>query len=122
MEALARMGGHDRGGTVSISTVVYDSARGRSAAGIQVGLTRRNSTTWDTQSASTTDADGRLIMPPCPRGAYRLTYDTGRYFAELGQRSFYPSVSIEFSLPDITERCEIVLLITPHSYTTYKSV
>jgi 5-hydroxyisourate hydrolase len=102
--------------------VVYDSARGRSAAGVRVDLARRNSTSWEALSSSATDCAGRLAMPACARGAYRLTYNTGRYFGELGQQCIHPSISIEFALPDKDESCEIVLLITPHSYTTYKSV
>jgi len=104
---------------VLVSTKVYDLVHGRAAVGVRVNLCRHNYDVWAVLSSGTTGRDGRLTIPVGRGGAYRLTYDISRYYAELGQRSIHPSITVEFTLTESTEQCEMVLLVTPNSYTTY---
>ena len=53
-------------------------------------------------------------------GAYRLTFDTGGYFAAQGLRGFYPEVSIVFEVRAASEHYHVPLLLSPFGYSTYR--
>lgn len=109
-----------------ITTHVLDTSRGRPAEGISIVLERLE----DTGEAvvigrGKTDADGRLrdLLPPEPRpkaGNYRITFDTGAYFAAQGTTGFYPSVSITFTLRAPEEHHHVPLLLNPYGFSTYR--
>lgn len=68
-----------------------------------------------------TDPDGRLkswgdagINP----GRYRLTFDTGAWFAERERECFYPEVVITFTVRD--GHHHVPLLLAPFAYSTYR--
>jgi 5-hydroxyisourate hydrolase len=105
---------------------VLDTPRGRPAAGVALVLeAQRPDQTWREIARGTTAADGRaetLLAPgsrPAP-GRYRLTFDTGAYFAALEQPSFYPTVSITFEIASGDEHYHVPLLLASHGYTTYR--
>jgi 5-hydroxyisourate hydrolase len=101
---------------MSISTHVLDATTGRPASGVAVRLS-------DLEGAPLaeghTDADGRCALAPYDTdpGTYELTFDSGGYFRE---RTFYPSVTITFTIHDGGMHHHIPLLFSPYSYTTYK--
>ena len=73
----------------------------------------------------TTDADGRLrtlLAPDAPlsTGTYRLTFDTGTYFANHGVEGFYPEVTVLFVIRDDTKHYHVPLLLSPFGYSTYR--
>jgi 5-hydroxyisourate hydrolase len=110
---------------VTVSTHVLDAVAGRPAAGVPVALAVRDSGgSWRTVEDGTTDADGRLRFAAEPAGAVsRLTFDTGRYFAENGLAGFYPEVVITFStatVDGVSGHCHVPLLLSPYSYSTYR--
>jgi len=67
-----------------------------------VRLQRQNSSgNWTTLSSALTDEDGRCgeLVPEgasLAAGAYRLSFDTGNYFAACGVDGLYPVVEILF--------------------------
>ena len=86
-----------------ITTHVLDTARGRPAAARCGALVLRaaRGTPWvDVARAATTDADGRVAATADGearrRRGYRLTFDTGAYFARR-QPTFYPGVAFDSS-------------------------
>ena len=101
---------------MSVSTHVLDATTGRPASGVAVRLS-------DLEGAQLaeghTDADGRCALVPydLDEGTYQLTFDTGGYFDE---RTFYPSVTVTFTLADGGAHHHIPLLLSPWSYTTYR--
>jgi 5-hydroxyisourate hydrolase len=106
----------------AITTHVLDTARGRPAAGVDVALERAAGDTWVALGRGTTDADGRVgdlaggrLVP----GSHRLTFATGAYFAALGERAFYPEVSVVFAV-DGDEHHHVPLLLSPFGYSTYR--
>jgi 5-hydroxyisourate hydrolase len=109
-----------------ITTHVLDTARGRPAAGVPIRLAfRAASGEWGDIGHGSTDADGRLrtLTPPdvtLERGTYRLTFDTGGYFASLGVVGFYPEASIVFDVRDGAEHYHVPLLLQPFGYSTYR--
>ncbi len=100
---------------MGISTHILDTARGKPAAGVAIVLERRDAAgAYIELGRGLTDADGRqrtlLGEQTLKSGVHRLTFDTGGYFSQLGQRCFYPSVTVLFEnrgsqLNTTTSRC-----------------
>lgn len=106
-----------------ISTHVLDAAAGRPAAGVSVRLDRADGTSWVVVAGGVTDADGRLSgwageagLP----GTHRLVFGTGAYFAARGLETFYPEVTVAFTVTDPDERHHVPLLLSPFAYSTYR--
>lgn len=78
----------------------------------------------DTELASgVTDAQGRISdLGPAslPPGRYRLTFETGRYFADRDVETFYPAVEIVFEVLADAAHYHVPLLLSPFAFTTYR--
>ncbi|WP_104090670.1 MULTISPECIES: hydroxyisourate hydrolase [unclassified Cryobacterium] len=106
-----------------VTTHVLDSVTGRPAAGVAVTLEQRVGTAWVLVATGETDADGRLTaLGPAalPAGRYRISFDTGAWFAQAGRDTFYPEVTITFDLADVAEHYHVPLLLAPFAYSTYR--
>ncbi len=110
---------------IGISTHVLDLALGRPAVGVHVRLEREEGGVWGEIGRGVTDADGRVksLLPagesPQP-GRFRLGFETGAYFRAQGSGSFHPYIEIAFEVRDTGEHYHVPLLVTPHSYSTYR--
>lgn len=112
-----------------ITTHILDTSRGRPAAGVPVVLSLRTPSGGDAEGwreigRGETDADGRLrtLVPAdatLELGVYRITFDTGAYFAALGVEGFYPEASIIFTVR-ADEHHHVPLLLNPFGYATYR--
>ena len=101
-----------------ISTHVLDTATGTPAAGLAVAL----SGPAGPLGRAVTDADGRvaaLADGPLEPGPHVLVFATGEWSAARGAETFYPEVRIAFSVAG-QEHLHVPLLLSPHSYTTYR--
>lgn len=111
---------------MTVSTHILDAVAGRPAAGVPVALAVRDSGgSWRTVEDGATDADGRLRFGAETAGAVsRLTFDSGRYFAENGLAGFYPEVVVTFSTVTADDgpagHVHVPLLLSPYSYSTYR--
>jgi 5-hydroxyisourate hydrolase len=107
---------------VRITTHVLDTARGRPAEGMPVALERAAGDGWALVGRGATDGDGRLgdLGGAAAEGRYRLTFDTGAYFAAAGVRAFYPEVSVVFVVERGEDHCHVPLLLNPYGYSTYR--
>ena len=108
-----------------ISTHVLDTSRGRPASGVSVSLERVNDRgPAQPIGRGETDGDGRLRLPGTAAaiepGTYRLTFDTGRYFAADARPTFYPSVTVTFDVVAGEDHYHVPLLLGPFGYTTYR--
>ena len=109
-----------------ISTHILDTALGRPAAGVAVVLERVEEGGGSREVArAVTDGDGRVreLAPSggsLAAGHYRLTFDSGAYFAARGIEGFYPLVSILFTLRDPAQHHHVPLLLSPFGYATYR--
>ncbi|HVZ72950.1 MAG TPA: hydroxyisourate hydrolase [Polyangia bacterium] len=111
-----------------ISTHVLDVALGRPAAGVAVRLdllppaSAGGGTVIVTSTA--TDDDGRvadlLDGAPLAAGVYRLTFQTGAYFAATGREAFYPRVQVTFEVTAPDQHHHVPLLLSPFGYSTYR--
>jgi 5-hydroxyisourate hydrolase len=107
-----------------ITTHVLDTARGKPAEGMPVRLERQDAGgSFSLVGEGATDADGRLrtlTQGAVEAGIYRITFDTGAYFAAQKTSGFYPSVSVLFEVRDGAEHFHVPLLISPWGYSTYR--
>lgn len=108
----------------SVSTHVLDIHRGRPAAGLPVTLDRKEGDAFVRVRAASTDADGRVkeLVPEgqLTAGTYRITFDTGSYFAAQAVEGFYPEASIVFVVRDAASHYHVPLLLSAHGYSTYR--
>ena len=80
---------------------MLDATLGRPAAGVPARLEALRGETWEVLAENRTDADGRIAEfgpADLDPGTYRVWFGVDAYFLETGQASFYPEVSISFSL------------------------
>ena len=109
--------------TSAITTHVLDTALGRPAAGVSVRLEQAGPEGWAVLGERVTDADGRIreIGPAhVPEGTYRFTFDTGGYFAADGRETFFPEVTITFSVTEPESHYHVPILLSPFSVSTYR--
>ncbi|MFO0741783.1 MAG: hydroxyisourate hydrolase [Labilithrix sp.] len=108
----------------SVSTHVLDIHRGRPASGVPVKLERKNAEAFEVLKAGTTDGDGRVkdLVPEgqLEAGTYRITFDTGAYFAAQNLEGFYPEAAIVFIVRDPNSHYHVPLLLSAHGYSTYR--
>ena len=108
-----------------ITTHVLDAARGLPASDVEVSLEQlaAGTGTWTVVGRGQTDADGRITtLGPAalPVGRYRVTFDTGAYFAKQGTSTFYPEVVVVVELADPSAHYHVPLLLSPFAYSTYR--
>lgn len=110
----------------AITTHILDTSLGRPAAGVPVVLEIQSGEgNWKRLGAGVTDADGRLrsLLPEnavLSPSTYRLTFDTQSYFSARKIESFFPSVTITFSVRDTAQHYHVPLLLSPFGYSTYR--
>jgi len=111
-----------------ISTHVLDTSRGQPAANVMVILERlaaEGVASTLEMTRARTDAEGR-VRELLPNGAalgvgrYRLTFDTGSYFAAAGVEPFYPAVVVTFIVRHTSQHYHIPLLLNQYGYSTYR--
>ena len=113
---------------MTVSTHVLDASAGRPAADVSVTLSQsRPDGGWLDVESGATDTNGRYrFAAPTPPGVYRLVFGTGRYFAGRMVATFYPEVTIAFTIaePGAGDPAEahfhVPLLLSPFAYSTYR--
>ena len=87
----------------TITTHILDVSSGVPARGVSVTLEQETSAGWEIIGKGETDDDGRLrdlldADAGLQTGNYRLTFDTGNYFFDRQIDSFYPNVTVAFTV------------------------
>jgi 5-hydroxyisourate hydrolase len=108
-----------------LSTHVLDTSVGLPARGVAVALDAYRDGAWQPLARGTTDDDGRLRLidderPALDAGAYRLSFDTGAYFAQTGTATFFPTVTLTFAIDGAPAHQHVPLLLAPYAYSTYR--
>lgn len=107
-----------------LTTHVLETATGRPAAELHITLERQAGEDFEHVTHCLTNADGRvagLITPEAfTEGVYRITFETGRWYAKRGERTFYPTAAIVFEVFDASEHHHVPLLLSPFGYSTYR--
>lgn len=106
---------------MSLSTHVLDATTGRPAQGVRVQLDEWVDGEWRTTAEAHTNADGRIIALGDPgAGTHRIHFDTGGYFAAAGVVTFYPEVTVTFTVADAAAHHHVPLLLSPFAFSTYR--
>ena len=110
---------------MSITTHVLDTAKGAPAVGVPVVLEIWSESGWRVLASAATDRDGRArhLFPDdavMTEGTYRLTFDVHAYFQAQAVATFYPEVSVVFTVRDADRHHHVPLLLSPFGYTTYR--
>jgi 5-hydroxyisourate hydrolase len=108
-----------------ITIHVLDTGRGKPAVGIAAVLERAEGETWRQVGTAKTDDHGRIdkLLPadkPVVAGVYRLTFDSGAYFAASKTKTFYPQIVVIFQIDDPKEHYHVPLILSPFGYSTYR--
>jgi 5-hydroxyisourate hydrolase len=104
--------------TARLSTHVLDTAGGRPARGVEVGL--YGAAARDLRKRVATDDDGRAVLgESLAPGVYELVFEVGAYFG-TGPTGFLDEVVVRFTIGEGESKCHVPLLISPYGYTTYR--
>lgn len=109
-----------------ISTHILDMVAGRPAIDVAVRLEKQiASGNWELMTSARTDHDGRCpqLLPEGKEfsaGIYRLTFETGSYYAMWQTATLYPLVEVIFQAKDDDVHFHIPVLLSPNGYTTYR--
>ena len=112
-----------------LTTHVLDTAHGGPAAGMRVVLARLEAGTATELKSFALNSDGRADAPllegeALQRGAYRLVFAVGAYFASRGvvlpDPPFLADVSLDFGIASPEQHYHVPLLCSPWAYSTYR--
>jgi 5-hydroxyisourate hydrolase len=106
-----------------VTTHVLDTGSGQPAADVPVTLHMLDGGSWVRIAEAVTDSDGRIkhLGPErLPSGTYRLAFETGKYFAATGTATFFPEVTLTFSVAEAEAHYHVPLLLSPFAYSTYR--
>ncbi|XP_036432117.1 5-hydroxyisourate hydrolase b [Colossoma macropomum] len=113
--------------TVSpLTTHVLNTADGVPGARMALSLHRLDPhmALWNLLTIGTTDKDGRCLdlitREAFTAGMYKIRFETGQYWENLGQTCFYPYVEIVFTITDQDQMFHLPLLLSRFSYSTYR--
>ncbi len=104
----------------TLSTHVLDTSLGKPAQGVQIVL---ETLAGERLGEGTTDADGRVgsIGPErMDEGDYRLVFAAKDYFERLGVDSFYPQITVAFTIADADQHYHVPILLNPFGFSTYR--
>jgi len=107
-----------------ITTHILDTSIGKPASGVGIHLQKPTKEGWENLASGSTSSDGRISnlledevkLHP---GIYSIIFDVAEYFANIGVKSFYPSIRITFEIFD-DSHYHIPLLLNPFGYSTYR--
>lgn len=103
-----------------ISAHVLDAVEGIAAQGIAVSLVDGSGRPV---AEAVTDLDGRVAeLGPdhLEPGEYAVTFATAPYFAARQRETFFPRVTVHFTVAPGERHYHVPLLLSAFSYTTYR--
>lgn len=107
-----------------LSVHVLNQQTGMPAPGVAVTLEQKQGESWKVLNTASTNQDGRVeaLWPekPFEAGDYRVTFKTGKYFAEQKEQSFFPEIPVEFHITNTTTTYHVPLLLSQYGYSTYR--
>lgn len=103
-----------------ISAHVLDAVDGVPAHGVAVSLVDADGRSL---AQAVTDSDGRVAeLGPdhLEPGEYAVTFATAAYFEACSRESFFPRVTVHFTVAPGERHYHVPLLLSAFSYTTYR--
>ena len=108
-----------------LSVHVLNTSTGLPSADVAVTLDQKVDGQWRPLAHAATDAQGRVralypAQQPMQSGVYRVTFNTGEWFKQRGEQTFFPEASVVFQVDGTVPHYHIPLLISPYGYATYR--
>lgn len=108
-----------------LSVHVLNLQDGLPSADVAVTLEKRVGEQWTLLGEGITNAQGRIpaLFPAgaaMERGTYRVTFKTGKWFADHKSAAFFPEIPVIFSADGSVPHYHVPLLLSPYGYSTYR--
>jgi 5-hydroxyisourate hydrolase len=108
-----------------LSVHVLNLQDGRPAPGVEVVLEKQEDGRWTPLNTAVTNEQGRIgALFPDGRawsaGTYKVTFKTGKWFAEHQAETFFPEVPVIFKADGKLPHYHIPLLLSPYGFSTYR--
>ncbi|MFF0946042.1 hydroxyisourate hydrolase [Kocuria sp. CPCC 205300] len=103
-----------------VTAHVLDSVTGTPARGIAVTLEAPDGTSIATAETNTDGRVPELGPETLESGDYRITFATGEYFAGRELPTFYPFVTVNFTVQAEERHYHVPLLLSPFAFSTYR--
>ncbi|EKC4779449.1 hydroxyisourate hydrolase [Salmonella enterica] len=108
-----------------VSVHVLNLQTGIPSEGVTVVLDKKEGDKWVKLNSAVTSQDGRInalypdgkeIQP----GDYRVTFETGKYYAAHNEDTFFPEIPVIIHVPKAGEHYHVPLLLSQYGYSTYR--
>ena len=105
-----------------ITTHILDTAKGVPASDVSVKLVRLEKQGAVSVAQGKTNEDGRIMdwfsRESFSEGHYQITFDTRSYLED--GKCFFPEVTIDFIVDNLSQHYHVPLLLSPFGYSTYR--
>lgn len=105
---------------VPITTHILDTHTGVPVSGVLVTLFNKDGV----MATAATNSDGRIETwnedITLIEGDFRLVFAVADYYSTQGLDSFYPSITIDFTVKDVSQHYHVPLLLSGFGYSTYR--
>ena len=108
-----------------LSVHVLNLQDGLPSADLTVTLERLDGERWVLLNSAATNAQGRIpaLFPQdaqLAKGTYRVTFKTGKWFAERKSPTFFPEIPVIFTADGSVPHYHVPLLLSQYGYSTYR--
>ncbi|ECF2367214.1 TPA: hydroxyisourate hydrolase [Salmonella enterica] len=108
-----------------ISVHVLNLKTGVPSEGVTVRLDKKEGDKWVKLNSAVTSKDGRInALYPAGQeinpGDYRVTFETGKYYADHNEDTFFPEIPVIIHVPKAGEHYHVPLLLSQYGYSTYR--
>ncbi|EBB0848863.1 hydroxyisourate hydrolase [Salmonella enterica subsp. enterica serovar Ramatgan] len=108
-----------------ISVHVLNLKTGVPSEGVTVVLDKKEGDKWVKLNSAVTSQDGRInALYPAGQeinpGDYRVTFETGKYYADHNEDTFFPEIPVIIHVPKAGEHYHVPLLLSQYGYSTYR--
>lgn len=108
-----------------ISVHVLNLKTGVPSEGVTVVLDKKEGDKWVKLNSAVTSQDGRInaLYPAGEEinpGDYRVTFETGKYYADHNEDTFFPEIPVIIHVPKVGEHYHVPLLLSQYGYSTYR--
>lgn len=108
-----------------ISVHVLNLKTGVPSEGVTVVLDKKEGDKWVKLNSAVTSQDGRInaLYPAGEEinpGDYRVTFETGKYYADHNEDTFFPEIPVIIHVQKVGEHYHVPLLLSQYGYSTYR--
>ena len=108
-----------------LSVHVLNLQDGLPSQEVVVTLEKLSGEQWTLMNTGVTNEQGRItaLFPhdtPLVKGTYRVTFKTGKWFADRKNKTFFPEIPVIFTADGSVPHYHVPLLLSQYGYSTYR--